>query len=262
MENITLEDLESDQQQLIEKTDIQTLASFCQELQAHHEEIDRLETTIKEYKEIEELFKRSNSIAYVNCPGRTYDFYKSLKKTFNFNEPIQMEVIGNNWGLGCNSVHFIDLFNFFTDEIISDWENNLEASYTSSKREGYIEFFGNISGQTINKSRLSITCYKNEENTNISIRISTPNQHVIIEPAVSKVYISDKHSKWCLKEINTEFPFQSQLTQKNAKQLFEKGSCDLTPFNLSSSIHIPFIETILEHYNQYQNNTKEICPIT
>jgi|TARA_B110000503_G_C7136665_1_gene409108 hypothetical protein len=51
MENITLEDLESDQQQLIEKTDIQTLASFCQELQAHHEEIDRLETTIKEYKE-------------------------------------------------------------------------------------------------------------------------------------------------------------------------------------------------------------------
>ena len=51
MSNITLEDLEDDQQQLIEKTDIQTLASFCQELQAHHEEIDRLETTIKEYKE-------------------------------------------------------------------------------------------------------------------------------------------------------------------------------------------------------------------
>ena len=51
MSNITLEDLEDDQQQLIEKTDIQTLASFCQELQAHEEEIQRLEATVKEYKE-------------------------------------------------------------------------------------------------------------------------------------------------------------------------------------------------------------------
>ena len=51
MDNITLQDLEEDQQQLIEKTDIQTLASFCQELQAHEEEIERLEATIKSYKE-------------------------------------------------------------------------------------------------------------------------------------------------------------------------------------------------------------------
>ena len=51
VDNITLQDLEEDQQQLIEKTDIQTLASFCQELQAHEEEIERLEATIKSYKE-------------------------------------------------------------------------------------------------------------------------------------------------------------------------------------------------------------------
>ena len=51
MSNLTLDDLEDDQQQLIEKTDIQTLASYCQELQAHEEEIERLEATIKEYKE-------------------------------------------------------------------------------------------------------------------------------------------------------------------------------------------------------------------
>ena len=42
MSNITLEDLEEDQQQLIEKTDIQTLASFCQELQGIENDIDSL----------------------------------------------------------------------------------------------------------------------------------------------------------------------------------------------------------------------------
>ena len=51
MSNLTLDDLEDDQQQLIEKTDIQTLASYCQELQAHQEKIEELEATVKEYKE-------------------------------------------------------------------------------------------------------------------------------------------------------------------------------------------------------------------
>jgi len=51
MSNLTLDDLEDDQQQLIEKTDIQTLASYCQELQAHQEKIESLEAEVKEYKE-------------------------------------------------------------------------------------------------------------------------------------------------------------------------------------------------------------------
>ena len=42
---------EEDQQQLIEKTDIQTLAGFCQELQAYEDEIVELEKQIKYKKE-------------------------------------------------------------------------------------------------------------------------------------------------------------------------------------------------------------------
>ena len=51
MSNITLEDLEEDQQQLIEKTDIQTLASFCQELAEIENGISYLEEQLKAHKE-------------------------------------------------------------------------------------------------------------------------------------------------------------------------------------------------------------------
>jgi|TARA_R110000744_G_scaffold205913_2_gene324577 hypothetical protein len=51
MNNVTLDDLEQDQQQLIEKSDIQTLASFCQKLQGIESEIDSLEEQLKERKE-------------------------------------------------------------------------------------------------------------------------------------------------------------------------------------------------------------------
>jgi len=47
---LTLDDLEQDQQNLIEKSDIKTLAKHCQELQAHEEEIGRLEDVIKDLK--------------------------------------------------------------------------------------------------------------------------------------------------------------------------------------------------------------------
>ena len=51
MSEINNIDFEEDQQQLIEKTDIQTLAGFCQELQAYEDEIVALEKQIKFKKE-------------------------------------------------------------------------------------------------------------------------------------------------------------------------------------------------------------------
>ena len=51
MSTLTLDDLEQDQQNLIEKSDIKTLAMHCQELQAHEEEIIRLEEQVKDIKQ-------------------------------------------------------------------------------------------------------------------------------------------------------------------------------------------------------------------
>ena len=64
MSNITLEDLEDDQQHLIEQTDIKTLASFCYELQAHEEEIIRLEELVKDIKSYNDHIKDNAGGAY------------------------------------------------------------------------------------------------------------------------------------------------------------------------------------------------------
>ncbi len=51
MSTLTLDDLEQDQQQLIEKSDIKTLAMHCQQLQAYEEDIERLESRVKDIKQ-------------------------------------------------------------------------------------------------------------------------------------------------------------------------------------------------------------------
>ena len=49
--DLKLDDLEQDQKELIEKSDIQTLANFCLELQAYENEIAEMEQKIKDRKE-------------------------------------------------------------------------------------------------------------------------------------------------------------------------------------------------------------------
>ena len=44
-------DFEEDQQNIIEKTDIQTLASYCQELQQTEDHIEMMEKEVKTEKE-------------------------------------------------------------------------------------------------------------------------------------------------------------------------------------------------------------------
>ena len=51
MEKITLTDLEQDQQQVIEKTDINTLAEYCIMLSNTEDEITSLEAQLKKKKE-------------------------------------------------------------------------------------------------------------------------------------------------------------------------------------------------------------------
>ena len=50
-DDLILEDLEQDQQDLMEKSDITTLAKYCRELQAYENEIAKLEESIKYKKE-------------------------------------------------------------------------------------------------------------------------------------------------------------------------------------------------------------------
>jgi hypothetical protein len=217
--------------------------------------------SIREYQEISELLKETDSRAFVNCTRRMFDFYQKLKVSVMNDGPVIMEVIGNNWGLGCNSIHFVDLFNFLTKDNITIWQNNLDENFIDSKRVGYKEFTGNLSGRTSSGNSLSLTCYNNGA-PNASIRISNQNKRFIIEESLGKAWKSDSNNEWKAEEILFSMTYQSQLSHLVVNQLLETDDCMLTPYNISSSLHIPFIQTLLEHFNNYIENKTERCPIT
>ena len=217
--------------------------------------------SIDDYSEIDILLQKYNVVAYVNCPRRMNNFYNEMKMELLGAKKVQIEMIGNNWGLACNGIHLIDLYNFLTGDIITHWQNNLDKDLVTSKRAGFIEFFGNISGQSDKGNSLSLTCF-NTGSPNWSIRISTPNIRITIEEGLGKAWLARQDKEWEVKEILFTIPYQSQLTQKVAEQVFEKGTCQLTPYMISSALHVPFIQVLLNHYNKYQVIKTKLCPIT
>jgi len=216
---------------------------------------------IKDYAEIGSLLKSLKIKTFVNCPRRMFDFYQNLKDSIAENNILQMEVIGNSWGLGCNAIHFIDLFNYLSDDLIINWENNLDDGFIDSKRNGYKEFTGNIMGQTQKGNRLNLTCYRfGSQNT--SIRISTSHRRYIISEGLGEAWEVEINGKCKYEKRMFETPYQSQLTHRVIKDLLNNKTCELTPYSLSTSMHIPLIRVLLDHYNRNNNCISDICPIT
>ena len=215
--------------------------------------------TLREYDEIDVLLKKGNSTAFVNCPRRMNINYQEIKNILSNQENVQMEVVGSKWNLGCNGIHFIDLFSFLTEEVNINWISNLDNEIIESKRNGFKEFTGNLFGIGTNKNRISLTCF-NKGPSNTSIRISTPEMRFVINEDISvfKESLSSLHKE----EKIINFSLQSELTNIIVKQLFETGSCMLTPYEESKKIHKPFLETLLNHYCLVKKIKIDICPIT
>jgi len=218
---------------------------------------------IGEFNEAGALLKKYNIEAWVNCPRRMYPFYNEVKTAINGQEKVYVEVVGNNWGLACNTIHFADLYAFLCDEDELVWDNSgLDIGWADSKRKGYKEFFGSVEARSA-KGSISLRCYDSGP-VGTSIRITSPEKRWVINEALGSALYEEvnESNAWVQKQLPFEQLFQSQLTWQVADSLFEKGTCALTTFNESASLHIPFISSLLNHMKAYKLSDLEICPIT
>lgn len=217
---------------------------------------------LADYEEVEDKLRETGTTCYVNCPRRMFPAYREIRDQLRDQSQVHVEVIGNNWGLGCNGIHFVDLFQWLSGEPIDQWENQLDPELLESKREGYKEFSGRIQGTTGKGNTISLTNFKSGGPNN-SIRISTPSHRFLVAETAGKVIhekLDAEKIEW--KERDFSMLFQSHLTNIVAEQLIRTGKCDLTPYKDSKEIHIPFLSLMLSHFNSTQLENSEVCPIT
>ena len=183
---------------------------------------------------------------------------------FKDSHSLKMHVYGNDWGMGCNSVHFIDFFDLLTgyqDLEVSNIE--LEDGYLESKRDGYVEFAGQISIESKNKSVLMLDATLNggdckETRIDISDIDSTCKMKLFADRLECEISSHDSGSKMETYRVL----FQSEVTHTLIHDLVINDSCSLPAYERSFYHHRLIFPVFLTHLQDRCEWKGDHCPVT
>lgn len=212
------------------------------------------------YKAIE-MVKNSGTKVYCNFVHRYYIPYENIKKELNKSlDSINMEVTGSAFelGMGCNAIHYIDLFQYLTgldDVKLKNYDIRL---LQEENRRGsmYKEFYG-VLELTNNKKNLITIITDLNRNDGISIKISQGEKSYLLNQKTQKI-LNTGNKQSCLNEFKI-IP-TSHLTYNIVNDIFN-GNCRMTQLNQTLLAH----STLFYAFNTFffnKHNKNILCPIT
>lgn len=213
---------------------------------------------LDEYQFIKNLLVEKVQATWVNHPRRMFSCYEFLKKEIEkVDGTLSMQVEGNNWGLACNGLHVLDLFQFLTkhsvEEIQTKW---VDKNCFQSKRAGFIEFYGTIKASTKANDTCVITSSEGDP-TPLKITITKGENHWIIQEGSTVLIASNSGNS-----SSFAMQYQSELSCILATKLFEEKTCTLPTYDESDTLHRLFIQAFLDVYNSGLELKTDILPIT
>ena len=219
-----------------------------------------------QFEEIIHILKKNSIKSWVNCTRRFFQAYINLREELKDQGPIIFKLTGSDWGLACNSVHFLDLFCFLiSNEQIEVTEINLENKIYESKRKGYIEFYGSFMGSSINGSQFEIRCDRlSNRDDKIPIRmvIEYKDKYLIIEEGLGRVRYYMKTQDISYREESIVTIYQSKLTNQQVEQIIKTGNSKLPELEESYNIHKPILQMFRSHYTKITGRGIQNIPIT
>lgn len=212
-----------------------------------------------DYTETARILESNSINAWVNCTRRMYPSYQKIRNLLAEESKIKMSVSGNQWGIGCNGIHFIDLFAYLTGNTDYMIDGSLLIEDVSeSKRSGFFEVYGLLVGTSLCGNSFELLCKKGGESSK-NVEIVSPNYQVVIKETGGELIITH-NAKSNIEAF--QFVNQSELTHFNLEEIISDGSCSLTSFEDSMKLHLPFIKVIKKHIEKVRKESLDVCPIT
>jgi len=207
-----------------------------------------------QFENILNKIENSNKQIYCNFVSRYYKNFVELKQSLKAKK-ITMVVNGDDFGFACNSLHFIDLFEYFTNSKSIITNSVLLKDQRGNKRgENYVELNGELIAVTNKGDNLFI---KNDvtksEGLDLLI-VTNDNLHVF-------KYKNKKHKKINVNDVE-EFDFEIKYTSELTAEIYKdilNNNCLLPTLKQTRSAHSQFFGIINDALNLKQTDK---CPIT
>lgn len=215
----------------------------------------------EDYTEFIELFVSKDIHVWVNHPRRQFPYYHELKKALTGSTQVSYQVQGGAWGLACNSLHFIDHLAFLTGEsTLQVGSQGMNPSVMQSKRKGFVEFSGALSGRV---GRHPFTLFCHEKVSPIYITLCSDSVNAIIDESNGLIRLATEEGGWKWTEKNERIiRYQSELTSLVVEEVLATGKCDLPTYAEAVNLHLPFIDCLKSYLEQVENRKYDHCPIT
>lgn len=205
------------------------------------------------------LILKNKKNCWVNTDRRNIKIYEEIKKKLNLKKKIQMTVSGEAWGICCNGLHFLDLFNYMSNNQITSIEEIKKTKWIKSKRSGFYE---------LENGKLKINYGQHE--LQLESKISTNK----IKEKIINVKVINGRNKFKIVEKTKGFDFFYKSKKKFIKndflsvkmkkiiiKILLKESSNLPEYSKSSVIYKPMIKFLLEKWKKYKKNSTKV-PIT
>lgn len=195
---------------------------------------------------------------WVNTPRRTIPWHIKIREHLTKSGPLNLKVSGKNWGLACNSVHFLDMLAWFSGESLAQIRTDgMADKWFEAKRSGNWEILGVLTARFSAGSTATLNVEEGDV-TDLSYQFELQDGeftwHIDEESGVA--LRSDGLS------IPGRLPFQSEVTHHLVDQIFSTGRCELPALSASAEIHRVFLDAMLRHWRKTVDAAATRVPIT
>lgn len=217
--------------------------------------------SVDEYYTIEILLDKNNINCWVNHPRRMFPIYSDLKSKLKSATQVSYVFQGGDWGLGCNSLHFIDHFSYLVGSSKLELSAELlDKKIYNSKREDFIEFNGALNGKLGNHV---FSLYSNQNTAPYSLSITSDVLVAKIDESKGQILLYEKDNDWTEETIDTKIIYyQSELSSILVDEVLSTNVPKIPTYKQAMDLHIPFLKTLLNHIHTVTGKEEIICAIT
>lgn len=195
-------------------------------------------------------------LAWVNTPRRMIPWHNLIKQQLKMQSPMQLTVTGNIWNLASNSLHFLDMLAWWSEEsLVSVNTDQLDANWIKGKREGTWEICGTLTAKFSGGSTAKLISGSAGDLSYLIELIDSSGSWNIDEVKGTALYLNGVM-------IPGSLPYQSEMTATLVDEIIDSGNCQLPTLEESVAIHRVFIDALLKHWQHHIDVAATFVPIT
>ena len=202
---------------------------------------------------LEQLLLNAEGV-WVNTARRGFYWHQLIHKQLPKGQAWQVKGSGGAWRMACNSIHFIDLIAWWTDEELGSVDTSGLEKWFPSKRNGFWEVSGKLKMVYSRGSQLELSV--DESNTPFSLVLQNEQDSWRLDESVGSFTNSNGFS------LPGKFEFQSELTGPLVDQILKTSKCPLPALPESAKMHRSLITALLDHWNASHQSNDTLLPIT